>query len=530
VALNTKEPTLMLLRNRYFLLYLACAFLLGVPSFLVWTRQPFLITKNEFDFFLGLFGDFADMDVRLAMLGKCIHVLLVVGMGWAYFRLITDLSEQRVSLRWRDLVVPAALVLAISFHYQPWHSPDVFFYFGTGRLEAHYGLNPYKQVIADAPGWQADPAFQNVYPAWLFIITPYGPLFVKFIAAISWLSGGDDRIALLLVKVVFALCHVLNGWLVAGIARRLGMRERLAVLLYLISPVPLLDYIGWGHNDILMVSCVLAGLWAMLSRRHVLATLLLGVGAGFKYVPVVLCPYLFLYMTRGRKLAGLVPRVVGLSLLLGAVLVAPYLWYENGLHNFLRLFRGQDQQLHNILYLGILNVTVGSADEATQLAVLQVVKFVLKLIFLRLGTGVAYRLWRRGAAITQDHAFASIVVVLLLYFTIGSPEIHEWYTGWFLCFIFWVNNQAYYNLGMLLTTAFNALAILTVRCPPAIIHLAWSLWFLLMWAGLYYLWKQHQAGAWRPSPLFEATDSGPAIGLPEPANPVAEGLAEPVAS
>jgi hypothetical protein len=498
----------MVLRNRYFLLYLACALLLGIPSLLVWFREPFLVTKNEFDFFLGLFGEFPDMDPRLAMLGKVIHFGLIVLMGWAYYRLITQLGEGGAPLKWRDLVIPSALVLAISFVYLPWHSPDSFFYFGTGWIESHYGMNPYRQVIVDAPGWQTDPTFRNVYPGWLYIITPYGPLFVKFIGAVTYLAGGDDRLATLLTKAAFAVCHLLNGWFVAGISRRLGFQDRLAVLLYLISPVPLLDYMGWVHNDILMITCVLAGLWAMLSRRYFLATLLLGVGAGFKYVPVLFCPYLFLYMTRGRPLKGQIPRIVGLGLVLTAVLVSPYLWYENGLANFLRLFRGQDQQLHNILYTLSLSALAPSADEAAQAATLQVIKLVLKVVFLIAGAGIAYRLWRRGPGMTADDVFSSIVVLFLVYFAVGSPEIHEWYAGWFLCFVFWVNNRAYFNVGMVLTTLLNAVAIFEVRCPPALIHIAWSVCFLAMWGGLYYLWKQQQANAWQRSPLAPPGDGG----------------------
>jgi uncharacterized membrane protein len=159
----------------------------------------------------------------------------------------------------------------------------------------------------------------------------------------------------------------------------------------------------------------------MLAERHGLATVLLGLGAGLKYVPILLFPYLLLYMTRGRRLSGLVPRALGHCVLLTAVVVAPYLWYDNGLSNFLRLFRGQDQLLHNPLYLFILQGVVPTADDATVLAALQVVKLVLKLIFLGVGLVIGYRLWRRGASMSADHLFASIVVLLLVYFTVGSP-------------------------------------------------------------------------------------------------------------
>jgi hypothetical protein len=521
----------MVLRNRYFLLYLACAVVLGIPSYLVWSRTPFLITKNEFDYFIGLFApDFRDIDPRLAMLGKGIHFVLIVLMGWAYYRLITELGEKNVPLRWRDVVVPSALLIGVSFCYLPWHSPDVFFYFGTGWLESHHGLNPYQHVIADAPGSETDPAFQNVFPAWRYIITPYGPLFVKFIGAVIHAAGGDDRLGLVLVKAAFALSHVLNGWLVAGIARRLGFKERLAVLMYLLGPVPLLDYIGWAHNDVLMISCLLAAMWAALADRPVLATLFLGVGAGLMYVPILFAPYVFLYLVRRRSPAGQVPRLLGLGLLLGAAVLVPCLWYDNGLWNFLRLFRGQDQKLQNIVHITILSVVARSADEATVLATLQVVKLVLKLIFLGVGGAIAYRLWRRGPAMTPNDLFSSIVILLLVYFTVSSPEINEWYAGWILCFIFWVNNRAYYNIGMVVMTVFNALAIFQVRTPPSLSSLAMSAGFLTLWAGLYYLWKQYKANAWQPSPLAGSSDSLLDARLPELAYPVAQGLGTPVAS
>jgi hypothetical protein len=492
----------MVLRNRYFLFYLTCAVLLGIPSFLVWFRQPFLITKNEFDFFLGLLGgDFDALDPRLVMLGKGIHVLLIVLMGWAYYRLIGGLGNADRPLTWRDLLAPSALMIGVCFFYLPWHSPDVFFYFGTGWSESHYDLNPYKQVIADAPGWEIDPALHNVYESWRYIITPYGPLFVKLMAGLTYLAGGDDRVALLLVKLVFVLCHLLSGWFVGGIARQLGFKDRLATLLYLISPVPLLDYIGWAHNDILMLTCLLGALRAMLGGRHVVATLFLGLGAGLKYVPILLFPFLVLYMMRGRPLRTLLPRALGLGLLLGAVVLVPYLWYENGLWNFLRLFSGRDQLLHNFLHeLSVVALTPSDDMEAV-LTTMHRVGFVLKLVFLGVGGLIAYRLWRRGTAMTPDHLFASIVVLLLVYFAVGSPEIHEWYAGWFVCFIFWVNRRAYYNLGMVLTTALNALAILEVRSPAPVVHIAWTLCFGLLWVGLYYLWKEGRAGAWRASPL-----------------------------
>ena len=66
-------------------------------------------------------------------------------------------------------VGPKVALAILSFH-----SIDARFYAGSGWLEAHYGLDPYRHVASDVPAWRDDPMF-SAY--WADRPSVYGFLF-----------------------------------------------------------------------------------------------------------------------------------------------------------------------------------------------------------------------------------------------------------------------------------------------------------------------------------------------------------------
>jgi hypothetical protein len=486
----------MILRSRFFWFFTLIALLLGVPSFVTWFRRPFIVTRYEYDFFLGWWlGESGDLDFGLLMFGKTLHLTLILLLGWAYYRLILSLADAKSALTWPQVVSAGALAIGITFFYIPWLSPDVFFYFGTGWLDHHYHANPYQTVIAELPGYETDPIFRNIVPAWKHITTPYGPLFVKFIAAVAAMGDGDDLACLLILKAFFVLHHVANAFLVHAIAVALNFKPRLAVVTYLLNPVPLLTYIGWAHNDVMMMTFLFAAVWAMITDRAILTTVCLGLGAGLKYVPILLFPLFFLYLVRRRSLGQTLLMAVLLGTILAGVVLLPNLAYEGGMQNFVRLFRGVDQLHRNFLYLFL-------AYHPTDPGPMESTKMVLKMLFLSLYALILGLVWKKRASLTSDYVLAAMVLALLLYFVIGSPEIHEWYMGWFLCLVFWIDDLTYFNVGMILSILMNALVIFEVRSTAKMEVLVWEICFLVMWAVLFYIYRKNRmSGERKHSPL-----------------------------
>lgn len=497
----------MILRSRYFLLYLLGAILLGIPSDVCWFREPFLITRYEYDFFLGLIpGDGVEVHPTVLLLGKTIHFVILILMGWSYYRLIVSLQDQEDRLRGSELVLPVVLLTGVCFAYLPWLSPDVFYYFGTGWQESHYGLNPYQYAVSDIPDYLADPFFQNCYELWQRTITPYGPLFLKLMALITQLGGGEEKRALVVIKGLFTLSHLLNGWFVYLLSKQLNLKRKLVVLTFLLNPALLVCYIGWAHNDILMVTCILASIVMLLRQRHVLATVFLALGVGLKYFPLILFPYFLIFMLRGRWSPAHLLRAAGLTVLFVIASLSPSFLYEGGIGNVRLLFAGRGQLFRNILYYtATLNLMAfGIEDE-------QVVKMVLKGIFMLIYAGIALFLLQKKETLTTDSLFASLTMMLLFYFIIGSPEIHEWYLGWFLGLIFWINDRAYFQAGMILSTVVNPFFIYEIKSPFLMIVFGWWTCFLILWCLVLYLYHQGRQPVREPSPLFEGKPV-----LPEP--------------
>src|SRR4029077_3888067 len=72
------------------------------------------------------------------------------------------------------------------------------------------------------------------------------------------------------------------------------------VVLFAWSPLLIFEAIGNGHNDIVMMACVLAAFCLMLRGRAQLAFALLVLGALIKYVSAVFVPLWLVYELHQR--------------------------------------------------------------------------------------------------------------------------------------------------------------------------------------------------------------------------------------
>lgn len=482
--------------------FLGSSLCLALPSWILWWRSiglPLRVTAFEYDYFLGLLGsDYARRTLPFLLFGKIIHALLLGLAGWGFWRyLIAPFPDSEA--RPTRTVLLAGLAAAIYLSAHAWMSPDVFFYFGTGWLETHYGGNPYVHVIAQAQGFQSEPMFANIIPAWLLIVTPYGPLFIKICSLVAWLSGGDQTLALLLFKLLCATVHALNCALVWRIAGQLGACPRRSMLAWALNPVVLFAFLAANHNDVFLLLCLLAATSLTLEGRDFGAAVVLGLGVGVKYMPLFIFPFFLLHFTQKLTLPRAVLRATTLALVFAIVAILPSLLYPNGPANFLRLLKGQDQLMRNFLYIEPLRIlqqfTVVSRDTVLHL------KWVYKGLFVLAYAGI----WIRGLCNRGSFDFEALMKgclsALVVYFLVGSPEIHEWYLPWFFMFTFFSRDRRRFQFGMVLSTCILPFVIFEVRSPWGILMAARYAFFGVIWIAAWaYLFRRESSPA--ESPLF----------------------------
>jgi len=255
---------------------------------------------------------------RAPLLGEC---AIYYGATIALFALYAQLLAlcRRGYLR-DPRVCSLALAFPVLFNLgllfgRPYLSIDLYSYIAGGYLGSTPGNSPYVQPIssvADTPfgallvavGWRPE-----------YGVQPYGPLWIQCEATALRLTH-DVPTTILLLKGLVIAASLGSAALIWSILGRVRPADRLlGTLLYLWNPVIIVEFAAEGHNDALMILCVLAALLLAVGARPALALAALLLGALAKYVPLVLFPALAGYFRFSSHIRRDWARLVALLLL-----------------------------------------------------------------------------------------------------------------------------------------------------------------------------------------------------------------------
>ncbi|MFL5831305.1 MAG: polyprenol phosphomannose-dependent alpha 1,6 mannosyltransferase MptB [Solirubrobacteraceae bacterium] len=172
-------------------------------------------------------------------------------------------------------------------------SRDLYSYLADGAL-LHHGLDPFRHAPDALSGIGQGHLQHAVSPFWRHTTAPYGPGFVGLAALIAGATGGHLIAGVLLLRLLELAGVALLATFVPRLARALGADPGIAVWLAVISPLVLLELLGAGHNDALMVGLLVAGVTLALERRPLLGialcaaatTIKLPAAAGIVFIAV----------------------------------------------------------------------------------------------------------------------------------------------------------------------------------------------------------------------------------------------------
>lgn len=163
----------------------------------------------------------------------------------------------------------------------PLFSHDLYSYLAQGTI-AHLGLSPYTYAPTVLGQHGYHHLLQAVDPFWRHATAPYGPLFVGVISLIVGLTGSHVFAGIMLVRLFDFVGLVLLAVYVPRLARRLGTDPTRAVWLAVASPLILLQLVAPGHNDLLMVAVMVAGVSLALDGRPLLGIIVCTLAATIK--------------------------------------------------------------------------------------------------------------------------------------------------------------------------------------------------------------------------------------------------------
>lgn len=208
-------------------------------------------------------------------------------MTWAWIRLGREVLAERVGARavlTCALVWTAPLLLA-----PPLFTRDIFSYLAQGALPLH-GFDPYAVGPDAMPGILTD----NVHSFWQDTPAPYGPLFILMAKGVAWLIGNNIIAGVLVMRLALLPGLALLIWSLPELSRRLGGRGPLALWVAVANPMMVVNMIGGGHNDLLVVGLLSAGSLLALRRQHVAGIALVTLAMAVKASAGVALPFLVL--------------------------------------------------------------------------------------------------------------------------------------------------------------------------------------------------------------------------------------------
>ncbi len=269
----------------------------------------------------------------LRLLGQCAaYYGATIAIFALYIRLLTlcrrghlrDLRACAVAL-----LFPALFNLGLLLG-QPYLSIDLFSYIAYGSLGSAPGGNPYIEPVSSV-GFSplgAHLVMSGWRPLDVVPLTPYGPLWVRLETAILRITS-DVPTDVLLSKGLAVAASLGSAALIWAILGRVRPADQLlGTLLYLWNPVVIVEFAAEGHNDALVILCVLAAIFLTVAARPALALVMLLLAVLTKYVPLILLPAQAVYFWSAWRTRPERARLASLLLLglLGGLMLAVVLY------------------------------------------------------------------------------------------------------------------------------------------------------------------------------------------------------------
>jgi alpha-1,6-mannosyltransferase len=268
---------------------------------------------------------------RRSKQGIILYALCILTMFWLYWQawhfVRRNAQDKDASSRLLLVfIVGSALLFALILVWMyPINANDLFRYFFRGRIFSVYGGNP----LVDPPNrFYTDPYLYTV-GEWIDHRSPYGPVWELLAAGVSWLTRGMLIPNLLALKGISVLCYGGSICLVYDtLGRTLPAQKFGGTLLFAWNPLILLEWIGNGHNDVVMLFFILLGVNLWVRKRYIWVLPALVMAVLVKMIAAIVVPFFVLDIWirephLGTRLRWLVLTVL-LSAAIGVLLYAPF--------------------------------------------------------------------------------------------------------------------------------------------------------------------------------------------------------------
>ena len=310
---------------RYLIYALGASF--GI-LFLLYALIAIATTPRQFPF-LGTHVGFFISDKTAAIILFFALFLVYV----AFFVFIA--SHGRIKRKFKFIILMSVLFVAFLIIAPPFLSADLYGYIFRAEIVTVHNVNPYHIAPADL-------GYGNIMPSPHLPMT-YGPLYTVISMVLQKISGPMLFVNMLVFRLFNVLLFAGCAFLIYHIVKLVAPRfSHAATALFLWNPFILIEVVNNGHNDIMMLLCILASVYAIIRKKWIAAGIFLGLGMLIKFMTVILFPILFILIlkqkgTVWRKITQIILVLVIVSSI-AAILYIPFDTFISNVTNLNRAY------------------------------------------------------------------------------------------------------------------------------------------------------------------------------------------------
>lgn len=336
-------------------------------------------------------------------------ILVLVVMFGSY--VVAVHAADRLSAR--TVLMCIAAIHALVLLAPPLLSTDVFSYQFYGRMGDLYGANPY---LAGPHALALDPLFPYIGAKWVNTPTVYGPLFTALSYVLAPLSIAASALAYKAIAACASLGTIAFVW---HAARLRGINPVKAAALVGLNPLVVVYGVGGGHNDLLMMLPLMAGVYLVLAHRERAGSAVMVSAAAIKLTAGVMLAFAIASgggrRARDRRREVLTGAAAAAALIVGLA----FAWFGVGpIHLFSTVQKVQSEgDWHSIP--GFLGARLGSS-------VGHVAGIVLGAAFVALCCWLLRRVWRGHLDWIDAGAWTAAALL------ITASSLLPWYVAWLI--------------------------------------------------------------------------------------------------
>jgi alpha-1,6-mannosyltransferase len=315
----------------------------------------------------------------------------------------------------RAVLICILALHAIVLFAPPLFSSDVFSYTAYARMGTVFGANPYLHGPSAFPMEALHPLIGQ---QWVGTPTVYGPVFTALSYLLVPLGIAANVLAYKAVAAASSLVLIVVIW---RAARLRGLDPVKAAALVGLNPVIVIYGVGGGHNDLLMLAILVAGLYVLLQQREISSGALLITATAVKLTAGLLLPFaLAARHQRGGDAAARRGLLIGACLGAVAIIALAYVFFGTGPLHVLATLQGIQAEGREHSIAGFLFTAVGLPGLAHPASVALTVVFATIFAWLLRRVWIGELDWITGAG------WATVALLCTTGFLV------PWYVAWLI--------------------------------------------------------------------------------------------------